>query len=253
MSFTSGEEQWNHVLAPAVLVITFDEWGGFYDHVPPPTVTDDTNPAGVNHSGDSSTPTDGQLYPNCAQLGFRVPAIVVSDLVTPGQVIHSGPFEHTSTLALIESTFGLNSLTARDANTKNLAQLLLGAPAASPVDPASSADSGPPISAPSETLTTILEGTANFDPAAQCRESSVQSVSPAAVSGPGQTVPEFPWSPALSLAVAGTAGMVALNHHYRKIRRSLVAASELAGVPAAGLASAEGAPDPDPVSTDEQI
>jgi phospholipase C len=189
----------NGWLSNTVLMITFDEWGGFYDHVPPPTVIDNTNPANVNHSGDSTTPTDGELYPNYQQLGFRVPAIVVSDLVTPGQVIHTGPFEHTSTLALIESTFGITSLTARDANALNLKQILL--------------------SAPSETLTTILEGSANFDPAAQCGEPSVQSVSPAPVSGPGSALPEFPWSPALGLAVAGTAGMLALNRHYKKLRR----------------------------------
>src|SRR2546430_17483621 len=64
----------------SVLVVTFDEWGGFYDHVPPPRVVDDTNPADVNHSGDGTTPTDGQLVPDYTQLGFRVPTIVVSNL-----------------------------------------------------------------------------------------------------------------------------------------------------------------------------
>ena len=74
-----------HALASAgyldntVLVVTFDEWGGFYDHVPPPRVIDDTNPADVDHTGDGTTPTDGQLVPDYRQLGFRVPAIVVSE------------------------------------------------------------------------------------------------------------------------------------------------------------------------------
>ena len=49
----------------------------------------------------------------------------MTDLATPGQVVHSGPFEHTSTLALIESTFGLTSLTARDANARNLDQMIV--------------------------------------------------------------------------------------------------------------------------------
>ena len=89
-------------------MVTFDEWGGFYDHVPPPHVIDNTNPANVDHTGDSTTPTDGQLIPDYTQLGFRVPAIVVSNLARP-RVIHQGPFEHTSTLKLIESTFGLQS------------------------------------------------------------------------------------------------------------------------------------------------
>ncbi len=103
--------------------MTFDEWGGFYDHVPPPRVIDDTNPANVMHAGDSTTPTDGQLIPDYRQLGFRVPAIVVSNLVRPHQVVHDGPFEHCSSLALIESTFGLNPLTARDRHARNLAEL----------------------------------------------------------------------------------------------------------------------------------
>ena len=79
----------NGYLDDTVLVITFDEWGGFYDHVPPPMVVDETNPANVMHAGDSTTPTDGQLVPNYRQLGFRVPAIVVSNLVRPGRVVHS--------------------------------------------------------------------------------------------------------------------------------------------------------------------
>ena len=110
----------NGYLDKTVFIVTFDEWGGFYDHVPPPQVIDDTNPANVMHAGDSTTPTDGQLYPSYKQLGFRVPGIVVSNLARPRQVVHQGPFEHCSSLALIESTFGLTSLTARDQNVRNL-------------------------------------------------------------------------------------------------------------------------------------
>jgi phospholipase C len=59
-----------HALADAgyldntVLVITFDEWGGFFEHVRPPRVIDDTNPADVDHTGNSTTPTDGRLVPD---------------------------------------------------------------------------------------------------------------------------------------------------------------------------------------------
>src|SRR5262249_47688631 len=73
-----------HALATAgylkntVLVITFDEWGGFYDHVRPPKVIDHTNPATVDHHGDKTT--DGHKHPNYRQLGFRVPCVVVSEL-----------------------------------------------------------------------------------------------------------------------------------------------------------------------------
>ena len=109
------------LLGRTVLVITFDEWGGFFDHVPPPTVVDDTDPTTVSHTGDVTTL--GQSHPNYGQLGFRVPCVVVSPFGHPG-VVHQGPFEHTSSLAMIESLFGLHPLTARDAHAKNLLSAL---------------------------------------------------------------------------------------------------------------------------------
>jgi phospholipase C len=158
-----------HALASAgyldntVLMVTFDEWGGFYDHVPPPRVIDDTDPATVSHSGDSTTPTDGQLIPDYTQLGFRVPAIVVSNLAHR-RVVHHGPFEHSSTLKLIESTFGLNPLTARDANAENLGRVLRDTPR-HPV-PAGAIPTSDQVFGPAS------------DADAICGASSVQSVSP---------------------------------------------------------------------------
>jgi phospholipase C len=158
-----------HALANAgyldntVFVVTFDEWGGFFDHVPPPRVIDDTDPATVDHTGDSTTPTDGRLVPDYTQRGFRVPAIVVSNLA-PARVEHRGPFEHTSTLKMIVYTFGLEPLTARQANAENLGQVLRRA-RRHPVDPGV-------IPTSSE-----VPGPAN-DAAAVCSASSVQSVSP---------------------------------------------------------------------------
>src|ERR1700729_3519354 len=164
----------NGYLDDTVLVITFDEWGGFYDHVPPPMVVDDTNPANVMHAGDGTTPTDGRLVPNYKQLGFRVPAIVVTNLAQPHRVIHEGPFEHCSSLALIESVFGLNPLTARDKYARNLHELPLPepVPAAFAVPPTAIPTSsdviGPVIGPPSESLRQVLAGTAEFDPADMC-------------------------------------------------------------------------------------
>jgi phospholipase C len=161
-----------HALASAgyldntVLMVTFDEWGGFFDHVPPPRVTDDTDPATVNHAGDSTTPTDGQLVPDYRQLGFRVPAIVISNLA-PARVVHHGPFEHASTLKLIESTFGLQPLTARDSSAENLAQVLERRPRGR-VHPGA-------IPTSSQVLGPVS------DPAAICSADSVQSVSPGPV------------------------------------------------------------------------
>ena len=96
---------WNRT----VLVITFDEWGGFFDHVPPPSAPD-TNPALTGLRG------------------FRVPCLVVSPLAYRSTVSH-GVYDHTSILKMIEWRYGLPSLTPRDAAANNLADVLnLGAP-----------------------------------------------------------------------------------------------------------------------------
>jgi phospholipase C len=205
----------NGYLDDTVFIVTFDEWGGFYDHVPPPQVIDDTNPADVMHAGDSTTPTDGQLYPNYKQLGFRVPGLVISNLARPHRVVHSGPFEHCSSLALIESTFGLTPLTARDRHARNLREVLLPFPVPAPYAvppsaiPTSSDVIGPAISPPSESELSILEGTAQFDPAAICSADSVQSVSPAPVNDPPlpQTFGGIP-------GLTGTSGMADLFKSY---------------------------------------
>jgi phospholipase C len=205
----------NGYLDDTVFIVTFDEWGGFYDHVPPPRVIDETNPADVMHAGDSSTPTDGQLIPDYKQLGFRVPAIVVSNLARPRQVVHEGPFEHDSSLALIESTFGLTPLTARDAHARNLAEVLLPAPlparlAVPPSAIPTSADViGPAISPPSESLLEVLEGTAAFDPADICSADSVQSVSPQPVNHP-----RFPQRFSGVDGLTGTSGMADLGQRF---------------------------------------
>jgi phospholipase C len=206
----------NGYLDDTVFIVTFDEWGGFYDHVPPPQVIDDTNPANVMHAGDSTTPTDGQLIPNYRQLGFRVPAIVVSNLVRPHHVVHDGPFEHSSSLALIESTFGLKPLTARDKHARNLRDVLLDSPVPArhlvrPAHiPTSSDVIGPAISPPSESLLQVLTGTAAFDPAAICSGDSVQSVSPDPVNKPPR-----PQAFGGIAGLTGTAGMADLAKNYR--------------------------------------
>lgn len=100
-----------------VLIVNFDEWGGFYDHVPPPTAA---IPPATAAAGD----TDGRL-------GFRVPAMLVSPFA-PHKVGHA-LYDHTSVLRFIESTFGLSPLTVRDASANNLAdELDLAHPRAAP-------------------------------------------------------------------------------------------------------------------------
>jgi len=166
--------------------------------VPPPRVIDDTDPASVDHTGDSTTPTDGRLVPDYRQLGFRVPAIVVSNLAAP-EVVGHGPFEHASTLKLIEQTFGLNPLTARDANALGLGAVLLEKPRR-------------PVPAGAIPTSAQVVGPAN-DAAALCSATSTPSVSPAPLrreTGPsGSGFVRSADSPS-------SAGMVTFGKHLRK-------------------------------------
>ena len=168
--------------------------------MPPPRVIDDTNPADVDHTGDGTTPTDGQLIPDYRQLGFRVPTIVVSNLARR-QVVHHGPFEHASTLKLIETTFGLHSLTARDAHAENLGKVL---------------DRSPRHRVPAGAIPTSSQvlGPVN-DPSAICSVDSVQSVSPAPVRKGHHPGAPAPFSPSGWPTGSGMAGF---GSHYRKER-----------------------------------
>jgi phospholipase C len=97
--------RWNE----SALVITYDEHGGFYDHVPPPTtVAPGDGAAGTHHAFDFT------------QLGVRVPAVVVSPLIPRGTIDHR-TYEHSSVPATLTKLFALPAhngrphLTARDA------------------------------------------------------------------------------------------------------------------------------------------
>ena len=76
------------------VVLTWDDFGGFYDHVPPPHL---------------------DLY----GLGPRVPAIVISPWAKPG-FIDTDTTEFASVLRFIETVFGLPPMTSRDANTDDM-------------------------------------------------------------------------------------------------------------------------------------
>lgn len=87
-----------------VLFVVFDEWGGFFDHVRPPSVPD----------GRQSRDLDNDF----GQMGFRVPAIVISPYSRRRRVIHTR-FGHESILKLVEYRYGLRPLTRRDAKANN--------------------------------------------------------------------------------------------------------------------------------------
>jgi phospholipase C len=84
------------------LIWTYDEAGGFADHVPPPNSC-------------VARPADSAFF----ELGVRVPTTVISPFARHHYVSHV-VHEHTSILRLIETVFDLPALTARDANSDAL-------------------------------------------------------------------------------------------------------------------------------------
>jgi phospholipase C len=86
-----------------LLVINFDEWGGFFDHVAPATAPD--------------------VSPATALRGFRVPALIISPRARRGYVDHT-VYDHTSVLRAIEWRWGLPALTPRDAAANNIVNAL---------------------------------------------------------------------------------------------------------------------------------
>jgi phospholipase C len=97
----------------SVFILSFDEGGGFYDHVPPMQTV---NPDGVPPSDlQSNNVCFGTTSGNCDfnYTGFRVPLLVVSPF-TKNYVSHT-PADYTAILKLIETRFNVPSLTKRDA------------------------------------------------------------------------------------------------------------------------------------------
>jgi phospholipase C len=90
------------VWAQTVFLVICDENGGFFDHVKPPTPLAGT--AGEYLTGTLPAAADGITGP--VGLGFRTPCLVISPFSTGG-LRCSDVFDHTSTLRLIESRFGV--------------------------------------------------------------------------------------------------------------------------------------------------
>lgn len=94
-----NDRLWNSTL----LVVLYDEHGGFYDHVPPP----------------SAVPPDGHTLPNFSfdRLGVRVPALLVSPWVE--RTIIKTEFDHTSLLKYLAEKWSLGPLTNRMAKAQS--------------------------------------------------------------------------------------------------------------------------------------
>ena len=97
----------------SVFVEAFDEYGGLYDHVPPAAMVPPDDIAPMLLAGDQPGSFD--------QSGFRVPFFVLSPWSKPHFVSHV-PRDLTAILKLIETRFGLPSLTQRDASQDDMTE-----------------------------------------------------------------------------------------------------------------------------------
>ena len=100
--------------AKSAMVITYDESGGFWDHLDPPRVGDALG-----------TPQDPGGLGDFSQLGFRIPSTVISPWTRHHQVDHT-VYEHTSYLRFVSENWGLPSLTKRAASTNSLGKAFRG-------------------------------------------------------------------------------------------------------------------------------
>lgn len=110
----TGSPQWEETL----LIITYDEHGGCYDHVAPP-----------GHAAPpDKTGQPGQYGFTFNRFGVRVPTVLISPYIQAGTIARPAgytPFDHTSILATIRNCFKLDApLTARDAAAPDLSCVL---------------------------------------------------------------------------------------------------------------------------------
>jgi hypothetical protein len=102
---------WNESL----LLIVYDEQGGFFDHVAPPQAV---------APGDGISDMNNNHHSfDFAQLGVRVPSVVVSPLIPDNLVDHT-IYDHSSLLATVEKLFNFSPLTDRDAQANTFSHLL---------------------------------------------------------------------------------------------------------------------------------
>jgi phospholipase C len=127
----------------SVFILTYDESGGFYDHVPPQATV---NPDGMSpidlQPGDICTSGTGV---NCDfnYTGYRVPLIVISPFTKKNYVSHTVA-DYTAILKLIEVRFQIPSLTKRDAAQMDMTEFFdfQNVPWTTPPSPPAQASSG---------------------------------------------------------------------------------------------------------------
>ena len=106
-----NDPHWNDTL----LLITYDEHGGNYDHVAPPW--------GAVPPDDG---TVGEWGFKFDRFGVRIPALLISPRIKAGTVFRArrGEIDHTSVLKTIELRWGLDPLTERDKAAPDLGDVL---------------------------------------------------------------------------------------------------------------------------------
>lgn len=93
------------------IFLTYDEHGGFYDHVPPPPAcSPDDSPLRLTNADKAAN-----LKADFTRLGVRVPFVVISPYAKKGFVSHT-TYDHTSIVRFIEARHVLPAMTRRDAN-----------------------------------------------------------------------------------------------------------------------------------------
>jgi phospholipase C len=99
-----------------LLIWTYDEHGGYYDHVPPP-------PALAPDNIPPAVPAGESTYDGFHRYGFRVPCAVVSPWARRDYISHQVK-DHTSICALIEAKWNLPAMTYRDANANPMLDMI---------------------------------------------------------------------------------------------------------------------------------
>jgi phospholipase C len=99
----------------SLLIVTYDEHGGFYDHVTPDAVVP---------PGDAAGPAHNRSGFDFARLGVRVPAVLVSPRLLRGGVDHA-MHDHSSVVATLGKLCGFPPLTQRDAQAHSVLELVL--------------------------------------------------------------------------------------------------------------------------------
>ncbi len=123
LSLVFGALQRSPQWSRTAFIVTYDEWGGFFDHVPPPILPDD-----------HASTVDLE---NLGQAGFRVPTLIASPYARPGFADHT-LYDHASVLRFIEWRFlgapasGTDGngwwLTTRDRFAENIGASLASSP-----------------------------------------------------------------------------------------------------------------------------